>query len=383
MKKIFNYLCVTCTIMFIVSCATSENNMTVLGGVIKIDSMKYEFSDIDYLSKVDFFPIDSNKNAMFSRVSKVMEVDDLLCFVCNKDNKIVFFDSLGNYVNEVKRIGRGHGEYIYLNDVTYDPYNEELLLLAYPNSIIRLKKNGEYVDKELLEGYYNEISVDKDYIYLTNSTYTNNELSTYSLTTINKKTKEKMELLPLEAEYAPYCVHGKNLLKTNDGIIFTRKFDDHIYKLKNGEVCDFIEVDMSSLTFPKEKMDHQYDCVEITQLCAKDNYIYALDNVVETDSYILFSSNLGDINICDKSTMISQHYKRATLTSMAGISNMLYVPIEGSKYDFCFVKDNVSVSMMKQSIEKYKMAQSVDKKFIDALSSVSDNSTIVVLCKFK
>ena len=33
--------------------------------------------------------------------------------------------------------------------------------------------------------------------------------------------------------------------------------------------------------------------------------------------------------------------------------------------------------------EKYKLSPSVDKKFLEVLSKASNNSSIVVLCKFK
>jgi hypothetical protein len=47
------------------------------------------------------------------------------------------------------------------------------------------------------------------------------------------------------------------------------------------------------------------------------------------------------------------------------------------------VKDNASVSAMIESYEKYKLSPSVDKKFLEVLSKASNNSSIVVLCKFK
>lgn len=371
-----------CAISFCVSCST-ENVLVKNTGFTRVDSVKTEFLDVDYLSKADFMLLDSNESAFFSSVSKVLEIGDMFCFVCNKDKKIVFFDSLGNYVREVKRVGRGHGEYAYLDDVAYDEYDEQLLLLVYPNSIIRLDKNGNYIGCEQLDEYYNEINVDKEYIYLANSTYVNNKLSEHSLTVVSKKTGEKKSLLPLDVELAPYCSSGLNMLKSNGEIIFTRKFDYHIYKLKNGDVSGTIEVDMASLAFPQEKKDHQYDCVEITQLCAKNKYVYVFNNVIETENYILYSSNLGDMNICKKKDMQTIHYNKATLTSMAGISNMVYIPFEGDKYDFCFVKDNASVSAMKKSVDKYKLSPSADNKFLEALSKASDNSSIVVLCKFK
>jgi hypothetical protein len=96
-------------------------------GFTRVDSIKTEFLDVNYLSKVDFILLDSNKNAFFSNVSKILEIGDMFCFVCKKENKIVFFDSLGNYVKEVNRVGRGHGEYIYLDDVAYDEYNEQMM----------------------------------------------------------------------------------------------------------------------------------------------------------------------------------------------------------------------------------------------------------------
>ena len=67
-------------------------------GFTRVDSIKTEFLDVNYLSKVDFILLDSNKNAFFSKVSKILEIGDMFCFVCKKEKKIVFFDSLGNYV---------------------------------------------------------------------------------------------------------------------------------------------------------------------------------------------------------------------------------------------------------------------------------------------
>ena len=380
MKKIIYLLALACVISCYVSCSAEKILAT---DFTRVDCVKTEFLDVDYLSKVDFMLLDSNTNALFSRASKVLEIGDMFCFLCEQENKIVFFDSSGNYVKEVKRVGRGHGEYTYLNDVVYDEHIEQILMLVYPSAIIRLDKNGKYLGSEPLDEYFDEISVDKEYIYLTKSTYVNNKLSDYSLTVVNKKTGEKKGLLPLEVEFAPYCSSGKRMLKSNGEILLTRKFDSHIYKLKHGEVSGVIEVDMTSFTFPQEKKDHQYNCVELTQLCAKNKYVYVFNNVIETRDYILYSSNLGDMNICNKANMKTIHYNKATLTSMAGISNMLYVPFEGKKYDFCFVKDNASVSAMKKSIEKYKSSPSVDKKFLETLSKASNNSSIVVLCKFK
>lgn len=56
---------------------------------------------------------------------------------------------------------------------------------------MRLDKKGNYISSEQLDEYYDEINVDKEYIYLTNSTYVNNKLSDYSLTVINKKQEKR------------------------------------------------------------------------------------------------------------------------------------------------------------------------------------------------
>ena len=66
----------------------SENEKPVK---LKVDSIKTEFLDVNYLSKVDFILLDSNKNAFFSNVSKILEIGDMFCFVCKKENKIVKF----------------------------------------------------------------------------------------------------------------------------------------------------------------------------------------------------------------------------------------------------------------------------------------------------
>ena len=90
MKKILNLIILACTISFCVSCST-ENFLVKNTGFTRVDSIKTEFLDVNYLSKVDFILLDSNKNAFFSKVSKILEIGDMFCFVCKEEKKIVFF----------------------------------------------------------------------------------------------------------------------------------------------------------------------------------------------------------------------------------------------------------------------------------------------------
>lgn len=67
-----------CAISFCVSCST-ENILVKNTGFTRVDSVKTELLDVDYLSKVDFMLLDSNENAFFSSVSKVLEISDMFC----------------------------------------------------------------------------------------------------------------------------------------------------------------------------------------------------------------------------------------------------------------------------------------------------------------
>lgn len=78
MKKILNLIILACTISFCVSCST-ENFLVKNTGFTRVDSIKTEFLDVNYLSKVDFILLDSNKNAFFSNVSKILEIGDMFC----------------------------------------------------------------------------------------------------------------------------------------------------------------------------------------------------------------------------------------------------------------------------------------------------------------
>lgn len=157
MKKITFLLAAICVVGIIVSCQTETQTQKVAEIVV----------DINMPALSDSLMVKRFTNGRFVvlKGARIGEIDRLLSW---KDRYVIFdkqqqavsiFDSTGNVVKQIRRVGRGPGEYIQIQDCAIDNENDILMIYAdQPGKILFFDYNGQYLREFELKNCFYEIS---------------------------------------------------------------------------------------------------------------------------------------------------------------------------------------------------------------------------------
>ena len=319
--------------------------------------------------------LETNDNSLLSGIDKIIEWNNVFYILDRRMKQIVLFDTNGKYLNRVHRVGNGPGEYVDLFDMALDKEKSTLLLLASPSSLHFYSLEGKYIDSQSLSGYYSSLSVVDEYIYLENATYVNDKQSDTSITVLHGK--DRVELLKSQEEIAPYCVpRGYSLNETG---LFTRRFDDTIYRLNERGVRSEYVVDFDVEQFPKDSKNKIYECGELSEYTRKNALVYSMTDLLETEDRIIFRTNLFEgLYLLDKNEQKVMHYKRMMNTDYNfPLSN--YMPIYGAKDCICFINKAPSLySMKKLCMDNPSFKEKLLPSFVSLLQNVDEDSNPIL-----
>lgn len=366
------------TIILVASCK-SEIILVPESVSITLSGGESSLTDSLFLSNRQEVHLETNGKSIINNISKIIEIDDSLLYVFDKSlNQIVVFNYSGKFIQLINHTGHGHGEYVHLLDVTYDNKNQELLCLVDPTSIMYYDKGGNYLRKEPVRGHYTDISVDSNYIYLYNSTFANGKAPNYTVDCIEKESGEYRSLLKFNHEYAPFCSIGNKMFQGAGGIYFVRKFDSNIYQITDGEIKEIWNLDIRSFEIPKSELDKQYKCDEIFTYCDDNKLIFLYKDVVVGRNYILFGTNLNDLNIINKDKKTYRKYSYMNVSDY-NIPVSSYVLIEGANNKCAFIVFSSSVvNFHEQRSQNEFFKKIVNPTFFDLTENITINSNPIL-----
>ena len=110
--------------------------------------------------------LEDNSSSIFVGIDRVLSHADKYYLLDTRMKQVLIYDTLGHYINSIRKIGNGVGEYVSLKDMAIDRANNHLLLLAQPSMILYYTLDGDYIKQTRLKGYHNSIGVDEKFIYL-------------------------------------------------------------------------------------------------------------------------------------------------------------------------------------------------------------------------
>ena len=131
------------------SCFYEDEENLNIHHTIKIDPNKANdmtlYSSI--FEKIDYIPIETNDTFLIGSIDKLLVTTDYLFILDRQICKTVFCtDSKGKALFKIHKLGNGPGEYIDINDIEYDKHSNELLLLcSYANKILYFNTQGEFI----------------------------------------------------------------------------------------------------------------------------------------------------------------------------------------------------------------------------------------------
>ena len=140
---------------------------------IAVDLKKTQKASIfDYFKHIELIPLETSKNALIGRISKMMIHQNRYYILDYQQKNVQVFDESGKFILKIGKQGRGPGEYSNLDDMMYNPYTDNLDLLDPWGWIYSYDLKGNYIktsnkitDSELLVVHYMIALNEKTYVF--------------------------------------------------------------------------------------------------------------------------------------------------------------------------------------------------------------------------
>lgn len=199
-----------------------------------IDLTQIKFDGDRHAKDIKFIPLETNENCLIANVSKVLIKNDTLIVCDNKFNQIHSFDINGKHLNSFGSIGRGPGEYLSAEDISFNLDSTSLIVLSNNSKkILEYTLEGKHTQDLTMDIFGSKIAIAKDGNTII---YINKNVSPYS---------EKFDLLRLNAngdilnrsfkieKEGDYAVSYSGFLGTGlkGEILFNNAFRDTIYEI--------------------------------------------------------------------------------------------------------------------------------------------------------
>ena len=296
---IFSYSILSFFLLFIIGCRKTEIKQNDADSVyITFNNKEKVDLDEKYATFIDTIRLETNDNSLLRKVDRICVDEDLYFIFDESLSKIVVFDKEGCYVNRIYRVGQGPGEYTQLSDFYVDTKEKQIVLLCdRPEKIIFLNYEGEFVKEKYFTDLYMQITSDSEYIYVDNPF--NSESENSQVIVLNKKGNIVSYQLPLLPDPGINLMTPGNCFTKNSYIHYVRRFDNSIYEIKNGAVCQKYNIDFKQHNLPKNVFEGIETPGQLHELAREKKYIYCLFNISDGEKYMLINTNIG-IYLIDK-----------------------------------------------------------------------------------
>ncbi|OFX79978.1 MAG: hypothetical protein A2X20_00090 [Bacteroidetes bacterium GWE2_40_15] len=160
------------TIIFISLCSCQSNDDTSSIELERND----EVSIFDLADSISILKLETNNESLIKGISKVIPYKNRFYIFDSRSQVIFCFDSTGNYLFKINRLGRGPEEYERVEDFNINSFNDQLILLVPWGFILTFDLDGNFISKtklpEEVKSYNNVYAINKDtLLFLSSNEY--------------------------------------------------------------------------------------------------------------------------------------------------------------------------------------------------------------------
>ena len=289
-------------LLFLVSCSSQQThqflNMEGEYYTIDIDEQQEESIPLSSIFKNTLTIIlETADDNIIGRVSDIQVFDNNIYILDSRSAKSLFvFDMEGRFVRKIGRIGQGPGDYIEINDFTFDMENRIIFLCDYRNRIHKYELDGTYINTITIQATNSKAIFIQFYdgrLYLS-QTWWNNSDDNFMLLEIDPNDgKILSSSLPVKYNKGwdeTFTSYSRFFLsRANDPPRYNQMFMDYIVSVGK-EITPYIELKSKHLTTERdiESFRGKGGIPVNMSNVLRSSKIFNVHCFIENDDYILF-----------------------------------------------------------------------------------------------
>ena len=259
---------------------------------IKIDNFDtnsvLKYSEV--FEEVNFVRLETTDNCLIGRVDRIVATADKFIILDSSIAHMVFvFNRDGSFANRIGTRGEGPQDYDSPDDIAYDKYKDELLVLCHNNkSILRFKLDGTFVGKITVEWWISSIFVVDDNAYLlffNNRIQPNRKRNDHNIFVINEDGKILEKLFPYQKETGEHSPPRPKFSYYNNEIIFSQYYFNTVYSMENNEIKPKYYLDFGKRGIPMSVFVNNKS-TELWKIIKDREYVYNMASF-ETSSHVI------------------------------------------------------------------------------------------------
>jgi hypothetical protein len=252
----------------------------------------------DIFDSVQYVKLETGDDNLIGRIDKIIATNDKFIILdMSVAKKVFIFDQYGKFINVAGNTGDGPEEYgNHPNDIAYDEYNDELLVLSHDRKkIMKFKLDGTFVKNIKIDYWAASICVADEnscLVYLNNYTQEDGKINDYNILIINNDGETVSELLPYSKDRTvPFQLTCKTEFCTfQNELLFAPYFRNMIYtidldsaKIRNRYCFDFGKHNIPPSLFGSAVTSQEFK----KALGGNSHYAYNSSNFIETEFHIV------------------------------------------------------------------------------------------------
>jgi len=255
--------------------------------LINLDSGAKSFSLADALASEHVINLQTNDSSLISAstaIGKIIIKEGKIYILDNKFMAVKVFDSVGHYLFSLGKSGLAKGEFLNVQDMTYErSHNSILVLCNRPNKISEFSLDGVLLHETPLQFFASSIAIQPDgsrIFYVNQNESELSEKKNILITDGNNDLKSRMFDFPKKITSSIKFTGG--VYTTAGERYFNPPFSSTYYSMSGDTATPVYEVSYGKKTIPK-------DVSEGWMMKNLKNYGYQVGTFFKNDNYVGFN----------------------------------------------------------------------------------------------
>lgn len=316
--------------------------------------------------------LETNNKNLIGMVSKIILFENNIYILDEKGRNVLVFDSEGHFLTTIGKHGRGPGEFLSITDFSINFLKKEIIICSdNPNKFLFFDTAGNLKKEIPGKDLYYAITSENDTIICINAASSDTD-NYISMIEYNNKKITDIKKLPLKQyRLSSNFSLGTQMLKSQH-ILFTKRYDNIIYKLHNKEIVPYYQLDFKEHNFPKTLLTQNLSETDFNREVSRRDIIYSIVNPKETPERIFFNTHKLGTFVIDKNNSKADYYKFIT-NSRLDVQHSRMIPTEDiSNNRLCFIAN------MDQLKNIMPYSKCTEEWFKDKVNKASENDNPIL-----